>query len=287
MKTSQILIFAGIMTACSTTSPTPVATTAAETTPAVAGSEQLPKTLEEAVAKDYRSPQNLPRDIYRHPVETLRFFGIKPSLTVIEISPGAGWYTEILAPYLSNQGRYIAAIVPPEKGEYSRKAFDSLEGWAKGHPEVKMTYSNFSPPTTVDLGPNDSADLVLTFRNVHNWMNNDAAEKAFAEFFRVLKPGGVLGVVEHRQNEKGAVDPKGKSGYVKESEVIAFATKAGFKLEEKSEINANPKDTKDYPEGVWTLPPTLALKDKDRAKYLAIGESDRMTLRFVKPVTRK
>ena len=171
--------------------------------------------------------------------------------------------------------------MPPEKNEYFKKAYDTLNGWAQSHPNVKVTYASFTPPDLANFVKPDSADMVLTFRNVHNWGSN--AEKAFAAFYAALKPGGILGVVEHRQNEKAKGDPEGKSGYVKESEVIRLATKAGFKLEAKSEINANPKDTKNHPQGVWTLPPTLALKDQDRAKYLAIGESDRMTLRFIKP----
>jgi predicted methyltransferase len=245
--------------------------------------KELPKTIEEAVKSPFRDPANMQRDMYRHPVETLKFLGLKPNMTVVEIWPGAGWYAEILAPYLSNQGQYVAAIVPPEKNEYFKKAYDKLNGWAQNHPNVKVTYASFTPPDITNFVKPGSADMVLTFRNVHNWTGNDSAEKAFAAMFEALKPGGILGVVEHRQNEKSNVNDKGKSGYVKESEVIRLATKAGFKLEEKSEVNANPKDTRNYAQGVWTLPPTLALKDQDRAKYLAIGESDRMTLRFIKP----
>jgi predicted methyltransferase len=245
--------------------------------------KELPKTIEEAVASPFRSPQNMQRDNFRHPVETLKFLGLKPNMTVVEIWPGAGWYAEILAPYLSNQGQYVAAIVPPEKNEYFKKAYDSLNGWAQSHPNVKVTYSSFNPPDLANFVKPESADMVLTFRNVHNWTGNDLADQAFAAFYSALKPGGILGVVEHRQNEKSKTNDKGKSGYVKESEVIRLATKAGFKLDAKSEVNANPKDTKDYAQGVWTLPPTLALKDQDRAKYLDIGESDRMTLRFIKP----
>lgn len=283
MRKTPILLVGSLLAACTTTSPTPEATPSTETKRDVVQKE-LPKTIEEAVASPFRNPQNTPRDIYRHPVETLKFLGLKPNMTVVEIWPGTGWYAEILAPYLSNQGKYVAAIVPPEKNEYFKKAYDTLNGWAQSHPNVKVNYASFTPPDITNFVAPESADMVLTFRNVHNWTGNDSADKAFAAFYAALKPGGVLGVVEHRQNEKNTSDPKGKSGYVKESEVIRLATKAGFKLDAKSEINANPKDTKDYAQGVWTLPPTLALKDQDRAKYLAIGESDRMTLRFVKPM---
>lgn len=282
MRKTQILFVGGLLAACSTTSPTPEATPQAETQPEIVPKE-LPKTLEEAVAPTFRRPENVLRDSYRHPLETLKFFGIKPNMTVVEIWPGTGWYAEILAPFLSNQGQYVAAIVPPEKNEYFKKAYDTLSGWAKNHPNVKMNYVSFTPPDITNFVKPESADMVLTFRNVHNWTSQNAAEQAFAAFYSALKPGGVLGVVEHRQNEKAKVDAKDKSGYVKQSEVIRLATKAGFKLDAKSEVNANPKDTKNYPQGVWTLPPTLALKDQDRAKYLAIGESDRMTLRFIKP----
>ncbi|WP_141733845.1 class I SAM-dependent methyltransferase [Oligoflexus tunisiensis] len=282
MRKTPILFVGSLLAACTTTSPTPEATPSTETKREVV-QQELPKTLEEAVASPFRTPQNMQRDIYRHPVETLKFFGIKPNMTVVEIWPGAGWYAQILAPYLSNQGTYVAAIVPPEKNEYFKKAYDTLSGWAAQHPNVKMNYVSFTPPDITNFAKPESADLVLTFRNVHNWTSNDSADEAFKAFYTALKPGGILGVVEHRANEKTKMDPKDKSGYVKESEVIRLATKAGFKLDAKSEINANPKDTKNYPQGVWTLPPTLALKDQDRAKYLAIGESDRMTLRFIKP----
>jgi predicted methyltransferase len=282
MRKTPILLVGSLLAACTTTSPTPEATPSTETKRDVVQKE-LPKTIEEAVTSPFRNPQNMQRDIYRHPVETLKFLGLKPNMTVVEIWPGAGWYAEILAPYLSNQGQYVAAIVPPEKNEYFKKAYDALNGWAQNHPNVKVAYASFTPPDLSNFVKPESADMVLTFRNVHNWTGNDSAEKAFAAFYSALKPGGILGVVEHRQNEKSKTNDKGKSGYVKESEVIRLATKAGFKLDAKSEVNANSKDTKDYAQGVWTLPPTLALKDQDRAKYLAIGESDRMTLRFIKP----
>ena len=248
----------------------------------------LPATLEEAVAStSYRSASNTPRDQYRHPLETLNFFGIKPEMTVIEISPGQGWYMEILAPYLASQGHYIAAVAPPSPANtFATEMYTKTSVWLKDRPELsaKSEISSFSPPDKVDIAPEGTADMVVTFRNVHNWMTNKGEAAAFAAFFKALKPGGVLGVVEHRANPKVKRDPAAKNGYVLEKDVIQLAQKAGFKLEAKSEINANPKDTKDHPEGVWTLPPTLRLKEVDQAKYLAIGESDRMTLKFIKPL---
>lgn len=240
---------------------------------------KLPTSLEDAVSSTYRSESNRPRDQYRHPAQTLAFFGISPEMSVVEIWPSAGWYTEILAPYLSAHGQYIIAEPSADPKAYNKKRTE----WMDAHPEIskKVMTTQFSPPDAVEVAPPGSADRVLTFRNIHNWKGEAAKLAAFKGFYNSLKPGGVLGVVEHRASEKGKLDPN--SGYVRESEVIRLAKKAGFKLEAKSEINANPKDTKNHPEGVWTLPPTLKLGDKDREKYLAIGESDRMTLRFVKP----
>lgn len=236
----------------------------------------LPATIEEAVASTvYRSPENRARDQYRHPVATLEFFGVKPGMTVVEIAPGKGWYQEILAPLVVTQGRYVAAANAYGEGP------PPTDAWQAKHPEVGAKITNV--PLKAPLVTPGTADVVLTFRNVHNWMAAGTAEANFRAFFDALKPGGVLGVEEHRASAKSKKDPKAKSGYVREADVIAMARKAGFKLDAKSEINANPADTKNHPEGVWTLPPTLRLGDKDRDRYLAIGESDRMTLRFVKP----
>lgn len=250
----------------------------------------LPSTLEEAVSNTtYRTEDNKKRDVYRHPVETLTFFGLKPEMTVVEVSPGAGWYMEILAPYLAGKGHYIAAQIPADPANaYFTEMHKRTTTWLQDRPEVstKVHMSEFAPPQKVDIAPAETADMVLTFRNVHNWAAGNGDEAAFKAFYKALKPGGVLGVVEHRANAKSKRDPKAKSGYVREADVIRLAKRAGFKLEAKSEINANPKDTKDHPEGVWTLPPTLRLKEKDQAKYLAIGESDRMTLKFVKPLKK-
>lgn len=234
--------------------------------------------LAAAVAAPTRSPANLARDRYRHPVETLAFFGVKPGDQVVELWPGGGWYTEILAPYLASGGSLH--VVPPAGGYDQRIRAKIAGNPIYGSVQVATFYTG--QPVSI---PSESADVVLTFRNVHNWQDGDApiADEVFAEAFRVLKPGGTLGVEEHRLPEKADDARQDSSGYLKVSTVRRLAEKAGFRFVESSEINANPKDTKDYPKGVWTLPPTLQLGDADREKYLAIGESDRMTLKFVKP----
>jgi predicted methyltransferase len=236
---------------------------------------QAADPLKAAVAADHRSVGNVARDVHRHPYETLSFFGIKPTDTVVELSPGGGWYTEILAPYLREQGQLYAA----DGGSARFKAkMESMGVYGK----VKITA--FDPAKGVlDIAPPGSADAVLTFRNVHNWMGQGKAQDVFNAAFKALKPGGTLGVEEHRLPASRTQDPKAPSGYVQEAAVIKFAEAAGFKLAGKSEVNANPKDTADHENGVWALPPTLANKDKDRAKYQGIGESDRMTLKFTKP----
>jgi predicted methyltransferase len=243
------------------------------------------KALEQAVAAPHRSESNRARDKYRHPVETLGFFGIKPTDTVVEIWPGGGWYTEILAPYLADRGKLIVASVAGRGSEGTAKRLDA-------NPTLfgKVERANF--PTVLGgtgVAP-DSADAVLTFRNVHNWgggymhpEKKPYSDEAFRELFAMLKPGGVLGIVDHRLPEGASADREKTSGYIKVSTVRALAEKAGFQYVGASEINANPKDTADWPDGVWTLPPSLAKGDADREKYLAIGESDRMTLKFVKP----
>lgn len=239
---------------------------------------EQPSALAVALASPTRTPANVARDKYRHPAETLTFFGLQPGQTVVELWPGGGWYTEVLAPYLAPGGSLH--VVPPA-GRYDERirtkiASDPIYG------KVQVATFNAGQPTSMAAG---SADLVLTFRNVHSWLDGDApvADKVFAEAFRVLKPGGTLGVVEHRLPEEADDARQLTSGYVKVSTVRRLAEAAGFKFAGASEINANPKDTKDYPKGVWTLPPSLQLGDKDREKYMAIGESDRMTLKFVKP----
>ncbi|MEK7265534.1 MAG: methyltransferase domain-containing protein [Pseudomonadota bacterium] len=245
--------------------------------------------LDAALNGPARSDDDRARDVWRHPRETLQFFGVEPSMTVVEIWPGGGWYTRILAPYLkSGGGVYYAAQVDPSASDRAAAAVDRFRSDfsnADLFGEIKIT--------TLDTGgiaPENSADAVLTFRNVHNWLSSGKAEDNFKAFYRALKPGGVLGVVEHRANE-GAGEEDPSSGYVRESTVKALAEAAGFEFAGASEINANPKDTKDHPFGVWTLPPVRRSSassgqedpDFDRAKYDAIGESDRMTLKFVKP----
>jgi predicted methyltransferase len=239
--------------------------------------------IAKAVASPARPAEERARDRFRHPVETLGFFGVAPGQTVVEYSPGGGWYTRILMPLLADKGRYVAATGP--RGVDQARALV-----AKGPGAARATVVAFDPAGTAELAPAGSADRVLTFRNVHNLLmansgtGDGSAPAFFAAAFKALKPGGVLGVVDHRL-PKGADDARQKSsGYVKKSTIVRLATAAGFKLDGASEINANPKDTADWPEGVWTLPPTLRLGDTDRARYVAIGESDRMTLRFVKPL---
>ena len=239
---------------------------------------------------DWRSEQNVARDEYRHPAETLAFFGITPTMTVIEIWPSAGWYSEILAPYLRDDGHYIAAVVDPAKAadakamETATKQNQALRDKFAAQPKVygQPKLIEFSA-TAPDLGPPGRVDAVVTFRNVHNWVMAGNEAQMFEAFFEVLKPGGILGVVDHRAAEGASVEQVKNTGYLPEQYVIALALKAGFRLDARSEVNANPKDLKNYPKGVWTLPPTLREGDVDRDKYLAIGESDRMTLRFVKP----
>ena len=242
--------------------------------------------LKEIIAGDQRSTENKTRDEYRHPYETLTFFGIRPDMTVVEIYPGRGWYTEILAPYLKGSGTFYAAEHPGDPSyEAVQRSLEAFDQKVKDAPELYGEVKRTKLTKDGDIAPPDSADLVVTFRNVHSWMGAGTENEAFAAMYRALKPGGVLGLVQHRGDPNAAQDPKAGSGYVNEDYVIALAKKAGFELAEKSEINANPKDTKDYPKGVWTLPPSLRLGDEDREKYLAIGESDRMTLKFVKPAS--
>ncbi|WP_282258052.1 methyltransferase [Stenotrophomonas sp. PS02301] len=244
--------------------------------------------VQKAVQDSRRDPANVKRDAYRHPAQTLSFFGVAPGQTVIEVTPGSGWYSEILAPLLHDKGQYVAAVVDPmavaegRGRDYQQRSRDGLDKKFAGNAAVfgKSRVVAYDPKAPV-FGPANSADVVLTFRNVHNWRSSGQAEGMFKGFFSVLKPGGVLGVVEHRA--KADVPADDKTGYVGQPQVIAMAKAAGFELAGSSEINTNPRDTKDYPNGVWTLPPTNQHDAADEAKYQAIGESDRMTLRFVKP----
>jgi predicted methyltransferase len=239
--------------------------------------------LAEVIAGPQRTPAFQARDRYRHPQQVLQFFGLKPDMKVVEIWPSGGWWTEILAPYLRSHGRYYAAVearsAEPQSGENAFRA--KLAGAPQFYDRVIITHAG--APDQWRIAPPGSADRVLTFRNVHNWLAGGYAKQMFAAAYRALAPGGVLGLVEHRAAPGTTRADWVKSGYVSEAFVIGLARQAGFRLLAKSEINANPKDTKNYPQGVWTLPPTLTMGQKDRARYLAIGESDRMTLKFVKP----
>jgi predicted methyltransferase len=243
------------------------------------------EALTAILAGNQRSPENRARDEYRHPKETLLFFGIRPEMSVLEVWPEPGWYTEVIAPLLRDKGKYYAAVIAADPdnrnitqrlGEYRAKLA------ARSDLYDRVAVVSF-PADGGDVVPPGSLDMVVTFRNLHNWMGRDMAPQAFATLYRALKPGGVLGIVEHRGNPALAQDPKAKSGYVNEDYAIRLIEAQGFRLVAKSQVNANPKDTKDYEQGVWTLPPTYRLGTKDHDKYAAIGESDRFTLRFLKP----
>ena len=244
------------------------------------------KPLKAAIAAPSRTAANVLRDKYRHPAETLDFFGVRPNHTVVEIWPGGGWYTEILAPYLKAGGGTYYAVAP----EWGRSGITKLrDSNAALYGAVKIADFPVFDGKAAEV-PNGTADVVLTFRNVHNWRmgyrrdnKQDYSLDAFRQMYAMMKPGGVLGVVDHRLPENASDERERTSGYIKVSTVTRLARQAGFRLAAASKVNANPKDSADWPNGVWTLPPSLALKDKDREKYLAIGESDRMTLRFVKP----
>lgn len=255
--------------------------------PPVASTPVAAITLDQAIAAPFRD-KNRARDVYRHPRETLEFFGLTEDMTVVEIWPGNGWYTEILAPYLRAKGHYIAAHFPKVSSapDYQKRIRASYEQGLASNPQLfdRVRLSEIGSPDRWRPAPPGSADLVLTFRNVHNWLSNDTEREMFAAFYRTLKPGGVLGVVEHRAWDETSREDMIRSGYVTQDYVIQLATDAGFTFVAWEEINANPRDTKDYPSGVWTLPPVLRLGDQDRLKYLEIGESDRMTLKFVKPL---
>ena len=259
--------------------------------------ETIDQLIDKAVAGKHRDPAFVARDQYRHPGETLKFFGLEPDMTVVEITPGKGWYTEILAPVLRNDGILYAAgfaMTAKSTPDWQKEMQIEFANKLMQHPDVydHVVVTELAPPERMTIAPPGTADMILTFRNVHNWIKAGNIQAMFEIFYRTLKPGGVLGIVEHRAPVNTPVDQMIKSGYVTEEFVIQMAEAIGFKFEESSEINANSADTKDHPEGVWTLPPTLRLcgkldngasKDECIKKYTAIGESDRMTLRFRKP----
>lgn len=244
--------------------------------------------IDRILSGNHRDPKNAARDKYRHPKEVLSFFGLRPDMTVVEIWPSTGWWTEILGPLLKDSGKYYAALYPsqaPNAPAYSKRVETQYEAKLAAHPDLygKVVKTAVLAPGFTQPAPKGSADMVLTFRNVHNWAKAGIADQMFKTFYDTLKPGGILGVTDHRAKPGTPFEKQVESGYLTEEYVIGLAQRAGFKLAAKSEINANPLDTADHPRGVWTLPPTLALGDQDRDKYLAIGESDRMTLKFVKP----
>lgn len=244
--------------------------------------------LDEALAGEHRDPANSARDRFRNPKQTLLFFGLEPDMTVVEIWPARGWYTEVLAPVLKERGNFFAAgfsLVAKRPPQWRRKVQLNYLEKLGAHPRVygRVIATDLSVPDRTEIAPPGSADLVLTFRNVHNWMKGQYAPGVFDAMYRALKPGGMLGVVEHRAKPGTSLADMVTSGYVTEAHVIQLAHEAGFILDARSEINANPLDTANHPKGVWTLPPSLRLGEQYRDKYLAIGESDRMTLRFRKP----
>jgi predicted methyltransferase len=261
--------------------PRPAAKAVVPSVPLMEASTR-PKVVK-VLAAAHRSAEDRARDAYRHPLETLSFFGLTRNMTVLEITPGSGWYADILAPTLAAMGRYIPAIwdetypdQPAYRAELNRQL---LAKFANTDLYGRLQPVRFDPMRPY-FGEAGTVDMVVSFRNAHNWIEEGTAPAYFEAIALVLKPGGVLGLVDHRAPEGAPTD--GRSGYVTEAQVIELARAAGLELADRSEINANPKDTKDHPEGVWTLPPTLALGDVDRAKYVGIGESDRMTLRFIK-----
>lgn len=256
-------------------------------TVAFAGSMSFAERVTVGMEGQHRSDANKARDLYRHPAETLEFFGVKDGMTVMEIWPGGGWYTEILAPAVRDHGKLIIATWDPEvegqpdyRYDLPKKMADNFAQNPEVYDQVGLEY--FSPPGSASLGEAGSVDMVVTFRNTHGWVNGGLAQDIFNEFARVLKPGGILGVVQHRAEDGTDPAVTAKKGYVSEQAVKELAANAGFVFEDSSEINANPKDSKDHPKGVWTLPPSFRMGDEDKAKYAAIGESDRMTLRFRK-----
>ncbi|NKJ45823.1 methyltransferase [Burkholderia sp. SG-MS1] len=248
-----------------------------------------PTSLDAAVSNPQRSAEARARDIYRHPKDTLQFFELAPSQSVLEIAPGGGWYTDILAPYLHDHGKLYEAQYDGPQGSPSAQAQAARAAFARKLVAAPAVYGNVVVGT-LHAGqfsgfPADaSVDRVLTFRNIHNWIKDGEIDANLRAFYAALKPGGILGVEEHRAAPGTSLQQTIDSGYVTEDYVIAHARAAGFELAGRSEVNSNPRDTKNYPHGVWSLPPSYEGDDADRARYLAIGESDRMTLRFVKPL---
>jgi len=268
------------------------------TIPAWAGDLPVDARVEQAMFGDHRSEENINRNRYRHPVGTLTFLGLEDGMTVMEIWPGGGWYTEVLAPVMQHHGQFIVAaydVDVPDQPQYRYGLQKTMLEKFSSRPDVydQVAIVPFSPPASASLGEADSIDLLLTFRNTHGWVSDGVAQMIFTEFARVLKPGGIFGIVQHRAGPGTDPEKTAEMGYVSEEGVVALARGAGLYLEARSEVNANPADTGDYEGGVWTLPPGLSqcreIEDEDetaacRGQYRAIGESDRMTLRFRKPL---
>jgi len=253
------------------------------------GSEVIEaKSLENIISGEHRSEQNKSRDIHRNPRETLEFFGIESNMTVVEVWPSGGWYTEILAPYLNDEGQYISASFDfNSDSAFVQRVAKIFLGKLEKRPDLygNVKHGVLMLPDRVEVADPGSVDMVLTFRNIHNWMARGQERIAIESFYEMLKPGGILGVVEHRGDESVPQDPASKSGYVNQSYMIEIAEEAGFILDASSEINANPLDTKNHSEGVWTLAPTYRAQSDEQKKALSkIGESDRFTLRFKKPL---
>jgi len=256
------------------------------TTKSYAIENNLQILINDVISGSHRAKTNKERDVYRHPKQTLLFFGIKKNMTVLEILPGRGWYTEILAPILKDEGKLtVAGFGKNHPMDYLRKSHikfvEHLSKNQKLYKKIKHEVFNDKNYYLKGIDPN-SYDMILTFRNTHNWIKNGGVENVYRAFHRVLKKGGILGVVQHRAHNNDNPNESANDGYVPESYLINLAERIGFKLVEKSEINANLKDNKNHPEGVWTLPPTLRLGDTNMEKYIEIGESDRMTLKFIK-----
>lgn len=290
----RLLVLTMVLVACGGPSAQRASREAATTTLSAAQQVTHDATREAlmgAVEAESRTPSLRERDPWRHPFDTLMFFEIEPDDVVVELWPSTGYYLEILAPFLAERGKLIAAGVreTPNPNDYRSRLRHNLDRRLSNDPSLaRVQNGTLSPPVLIDLGPPESADAVLTFRDVHNFVLDGTLPEVLAAAYTVLKPGGVLGIVDHRAAE-GKASPyvSARKGYVPESFVKASAEHAGFEFVGSSEINGNPRDTRDHPEGVWTLPPTLRLGDLDREKYLAIGESDRMTLKFRKPLPGK
>jgi predicted methyltransferase len=238
-----------------------------------------------ALSGKHRSEKNAARDVSRHPRETLEFFGLEETMTVVELSPGGGWYTEVLAPLLRENGSYYAAHNSPNGGSYSRRSLGSYLKKLGEEDDVygAVTVTKLGPAEAVVIAPAGTADMVLAFRNVHSWMRADTLANTLLVAYDALKPGGVFGVVQHRATDGRDPERMKATGYVSEDYIIAAARSVGFELDARSDVNANAKDTGDYADGVWELPPSLRTADENREARMAVGESDRMTLKFVKP----